>query len=174
NKLEGLPETAKALPIDEFVDIPCAMVLRSIGYESTPMEDIPFDSKRKIVPNIAGRVIDHNEDVVPGLYVAGWLKRGPIGVIASTMRHSYGTADAMAIDLANTDHEPRCASRADIDAAFNNLGLLKSFVSNDDWRKLEAYEIEEGKKINKPREKVTSTKEMLHIIRKYTTLPPSL
>ncbi|KAJ2553466.1 NADPH-adrenodoxin reductase [Coemansia sp. RSA 1933] len=166
NTLEGAPETARAMPTSESVDIPCAMVLRSIGYASTPIDGAPFDPKRKIVPNIAGRVVDGNEDLIPGLYVAGWLKRGPIGVIATTMQDAYRTADAVAIDMANATDEPfRCGSRADIDATFARLGLDKVIVSNSDWKKLEAHEFENGKKNDKPREKVPSVKDMLHIIR---------
>ncbi|KAJ2514189.1 NADPH-adrenodoxin reductase [Coemansia sp. RSA 2049] len=167
NTLEGPPDAARAQPTGEFVDVPCAMVLRSIGYASTPIEGAPFDSRRRIVPNIGGRAIDANGELVPRLYVAGWLKRGPIGVIATTMQDAYRTADAVAVDMANdAEKGPRCVSRAVIDARLAELGLDKATaVTNADWKKLEAYEIENGSRLGKPREKVPSVQDMLHVIR---------
>ncbi|KAJ1987698.1 NADPH-adrenodoxin reductase [Coemansia sp. RSA 1358] len=165
NKLEGLPDAAKALPTDKFVDIPCAMALRSIGYASTPIDGAPFDSKRKIVPNIAGRVVNGDNEPVPGLYVAGWLKRGPIGVIATTMQDAYRTADAVAMDINNGNCQLRQTSRKDIDDELSKLGVDKIKVANGDWKRLEEYEFKQGKKAGKPREKVPSIGKMLSVIR---------
>ncbi|KAI8326059.1 nucleotide-binding domain-containing protein [Martensiomyces pterosporus] len=168
NRLEGPPESAKAIPTDEFVEIPCAMALRSIGYASTPLEGAPFDSKRGVVPNIAGRVIDDQGEVVPGLYTAGWVKRGPVGVIATTMRDAYHTADAIVVDISNgniASQKTAPTSTAAIDRALAEFGVDEKRVSHEDWKRLEAFEFQVGNNIGKPREKITQIDSMLDIIR---------
>ncbi|KAJ1955225.1 NADPH-adrenodoxin reductase [Linderina pennispora] len=162
NTLEGPAESARAVPTDKTTVVPCCMVLRSIGYASTPVEGAPFDSAKKIVPNISGRVID-GEDVVPGLYVSGWVKRGPVGVIATTMQDAYHTADAIVMDINNRNIPDGKCSREQIDAALEKVKGQR--VSNDGWRRLEEYEFAAGKEIGKPREKVTRVEDMLQIIR---------
>ncbi|KAJ2608779.1 NADPH-adrenodoxin reductase [Coemansia sp. RSA 1365] len=166
NRLEGPPESAKAVSTDSFTEIPCAMALRSIGYVSTPLQGAPFDKQHNIVPNIAGRVIDNG--VVPGLYVSGWVKRGPVGVIATTMQDAYRTADALVMDINNGhiagDNMPK-SSQSAIDQMLEKTGVTQSRVTNEDWKRLEEFEIEKGFQVGKPREKVTNVQEMLNIIR---------
>src|SRR5262249_8125216 len=58
-------------------------VLRSGGYQRVPLAGVPFDDKAAIVPKEAGRVIGPEGQPLPGEYVAGWLKRGPTGVIGT-------------------------------------------------------------------------------------------
>lgn len=65
-----------------FEDIEAQLVLRSVGYLGVPLEGLPFDTERGTVPHRAGRVL-RNGTVAPGEYVAGWIKRGPTGVIGS-------------------------------------------------------------------------------------------
>ncbi|KAJ1725901.1 NADPH-adrenodoxin reductase [Coemansia biformis] len=168
NRLEGAPASAKAVPTDSTVDIPCAMALRSIGYASIPLEGAPFDKRRNIIPNIAGRVVGEDGHVMPGLYVSGWVKRGPIGVIATTMQDAYRTADAVLMDVDNgyiAGDSGRASSRENIDRMLASEGVAGARVTNDDWKRLEAFEIAAGEPMGKPREKVTDVPKMLEIIR---------
>ncbi|KAJ1966345.1 NADPH-adrenodoxin reductase [Dipsacomyces acuminosporus] len=168
NRLEGPPESAKAVPTDEFVDIPCAMALRSIGYRSTPLEGAPFDTSRGIVPNIAGRVISDDGEVVPGLYASGWVKRGPVGVIATTMMDAYHTADAILADIKNGNIASGNAARSSttaIDQVLSEAGADDKRVTHDEWKHLEKFEFKTGSSIGKPREKITEVDAMLSIIR---------
>ncbi|KAJ2850831.1 NADPH-adrenodoxin reductase [Coemansia brasiliensis] len=164
NELEGSPANAKAVAKDATTDIPCAMVLRSIGYASTPLDGVPFDEKKRLVPNIAGRVIDSENNLVEGLYVSGWIKRGPVGVIATTMQDAYRTADAIVMDLANNTIGHN-ASRAAVDQMLTQANIDQNRVSNDGWKRLEQFEFAAGEALGKPREKVTSVQKMLDIIR---------
>ncbi|KAJ2832801.1 NADPH-adrenodoxin reductase [Coemansia furcata] len=102
----GPVDAARAVGTGEFVDVPCGLILRSIGYASTPLDGAPFDGRRKIIPNIAGRATDNGE-LVPGLYATGWVKRGPVGVIAMTMQDAYRIADSIIMDLAHAQGQPR-------------------------------------------------------------------
>lgn len=66
-------------------------MIKSIGYESSPIEGIPFNKKTKTIPHEFGCVIDENKKMIPGLYVCGWLKRGPVGIIDATLRDTKET-----------------------------------------------------------------------------------
>lgn len=83
---------AWALPVD--------MLLRSVGYRGKSVPGIPFDSQRAIVPNTLGRVYETDSgETVPGLYVAGWIKRGPQGIIGTNLVDAEQTARCVAEDL---------------------------------------------------------------------------
>ena len=83
--------------IGRFEEIEAQLVLRSIGYQGVPLPGLPFDTARGVVPNEGGRVM---RDGVPspGEYVAGWIKRGPTGVIGSNRPCAKETAAALLAD----------------------------------------------------------------------------
>ncbi|XP_019321847.1 NADPH:adrenodoxin oxidoreductase, mitochondrial isoform X2 [Panthera pardus] len=94
-RLEGVGEAARAVPTGDTEDLPCGLVLSSVGYKSRPIDpSVPFDPKLGVIPNMEGRVVD-----VPGLYCSGWVKRGPTGVIATTMTDSFLTGQMLLQDL---------------------------------------------------------------------------
>ncbi|XP_026936386.1 NADPH:adrenodoxin oxidoreductase, mitochondrial isoform X3 [Sagmatias obliquidens] len=94
-RLEGVGEATRAVPTGAVEDLPCGLVLSSIGYKSRPIDpSVPFDPKLGVIPNMEGRVVD-----VPGLYCSGWVKRGPTGVITTTMTDSFVTGQILLQDL---------------------------------------------------------------------------
>jgi ferredoxin--NADP+ reductase len=84
----------------EFETIDVQMVLRSVGYQSVPLPDVPFDGRSCTVPNAGGRVLSETGEPLPGEYVAGWLKRGPTGVIGTNKADAAETVQALLADLA--------------------------------------------------------------------------
>ena len=84
----------------EFETLPVQMVLRSVGYQSVPLPDVPFDARASIVPNAQGRVLGPDGVPRPGEYVAGWLKRGPTGVIGTNKSDAAETVRCLFEDLA--------------------------------------------------------------------------
>jgi ferredoxin--NADP+ reductase len=84
----------------ETQDIPVQMVLRSVGYQSVPLPGVPFDERSAVVPNEEGRVTGPEGKPLPGEYVAGWLKRGPTGVIGTNKSDAAQTVRALLADLA--------------------------------------------------------------------------
>ena len=94
----------------EFETIDVQMVLRSVGYQSVPLPDVPFDGRTCTVPNAAGRVLSETGKPLPGEYVAGWLKRGPTGVIGTNKADAAETVQALLADLAGGPDRarPRC------------------------------------------------------------------
>ncbi|HVT67223.1 MAG TPA: FAD-dependent oxidoreductase [Trebonia sp.] len=84
----------------EFQTLPAQMVLRSVGYQSVPLPGVPFDERTHTVPNLSGRVVSEAGEPLPGEYVAGWLKRGPTGVIGTNKADAAETVQALLADLA--------------------------------------------------------------------------
>jgi ferredoxin--NADP+ reductase len=83
----------------EYQTIGAQLVLRSVGYQSVPLPGVPFDERRATVPNESGRVLADGA-VLPGEYVAGWLKRGPTGVIGTNKSDAAETVRSLLADLA--------------------------------------------------------------------------
>ena len=82
NVLSGDAFQQSAQGTAEFIEIETGIVFRSIGYRGKPLAGLPFDEKRGLIPNRDGRIID-GDTVLPYQYVAGWIKRGPTGIIAN-------------------------------------------------------------------------------------------
>jgi len=80
--------------------LPVQMVLRSVGYQSVPLPGLPFDESSHTVPNAEGRVLGPDGRPLAGEYVAGWLKRGPTGVIGTNKSDAAQTVRSLLADLA--------------------------------------------------------------------------
>ena len=96
--------------------IPCGLVLRSVGYRGVALPGVPFDDDRGVIPNADGRVLDAGGEPIAGLYCAGWIKRGPSGVIGTNKKDAAETVehvleDAEAGLLARGRGRPRRAAR---------------------------------------------------------------
>lgn len=86
-------------PTGEFVLTPVQAVYRAVGYFSSPIEGVPFDDVRGVVPNSEGRVLDDGHHPIPGLYATGWVKRGPVGLIGSTKSDAQQTIAHLVEDV---------------------------------------------------------------------------
>jgi ferredoxin--NADP+ reductase len=95
-----LTESGQFEGTGEFETIDVQMVLRSVGYQSVPLPGVPFDTSSHTVPNAAGRVLSETGEPLPGEYVAGWLKRGPTGVIGTNKADAAETVQSLLADLA--------------------------------------------------------------------------
>ncbi|XP_030915786.1 NADPH:adrenodoxin oxidoreductase, mitochondrial [Geospiza fortis] len=159
-RLEGLGDSAKAIPTGDVEELECGLVLSSIGYRSLPLDPaVPFDSQRGVIPNSSGRV-----EGVPGLYCSGWVKRGPTGVIITTMNDSFDTAQSLLEDLQGgvLDLSPSREGFGLVESILHSRGVRP--VSFSDWEKIDAAEVARGKAAGKPREKIVDPAEMLRII----------
>ncbi|XP_016158346.1 PREDICTED: NADPH:adrenodoxin oxidoreductase, mitochondrial isoform X3 [Ficedula albicollis] len=159
-RLEGSGDSAKAVPTGDVEELECGLVLSSIGYRSLPLDPaVPFDSRRGVIPNSSGRV-----EGVPGLYCSGWVKRGPTGVIITTMNDSFDTAQSVLEDLRGgvLDASPSREGFGLVESILRSRGVRP--VSFSDWQKIDAAEVARGKAAGKPREKIVDPAEMLQII----------
>jgi ferredoxin--NADP+ reductase len=84
----------------ELEQIEAQLVLRSVGYQSVPLDGVPFDPRTNTVPSAGGRVLGPDGTPLRGEYVAGWLKRGPTGVIGTNKADAAQTVQALLADLA--------------------------------------------------------------------------
>ncbi|MFE9774430.1 FAD-dependent oxidoreductase [Streptomyces sp. NPDC005931] len=119
-------------------DIEAQLVLRSVGYRGVPLEGLPFDDTTGTVPNSAGRVV-RGGVVSPGEYVAGWIKRGPTGVIGTNRPCAKETVTSLLEDAAGLE---RRDVAADPLAALRAAGIEP--VEWTGWRAIERAEAELG------------------------------
>lgn len=157
------------------------LAFRSVGYQSESLpgfEDlgIPFDENLGIIPNdMHGRVIAPNRGPaggltaghVPGMYCSGWVKRGPTGVIASTMDDAFHTGDIIARDWEggvkfNEGEGQKKRGFEAVKREMEKAGVRS--VSWSDWQKIDAEERRRGKEKGKEREKCRSVEQMLRIV----------
>ncbi len=96
----GLDADGRLTGTGKFETLGVQVVLRSVGYQSVPLTGVPFDERAHIVPNAEGRVLGADGTPLPGEYVAGWLKRGPTGVIGTNKSDAAQTVRALLADLA--------------------------------------------------------------------------
>ena len=95
-----LDEQGRFTGTGEYETIPAQMVFRSVGYQSVPLAGVPFDENTATVPNAEGRVLGPDGEPLPGEYVAGWLKRGPTGVVGTNKSDAAATVRSLLADLA--------------------------------------------------------------------------
>ena len=88
----------RAVATDRQEVIPCGLVIRSIGYRGVPLGDVPFDARRGLIRNIGGRITEEDGTVQPRQYVAGWIKRGPSGVIGTNKKCASESTALIAAD----------------------------------------------------------------------------
>ena len=165
--------SAKVTLTDEQVNVPAKLAFRSIGYKSEAlpgMEElgIRFDENRGIIPNdYYGRVHKKSQSglmqLIPGLYCAGWVKRGPTGVIANTMEDAFSTAEAISEDwFSRAPFLPGGQGWSALREEMDGKGIRT--VSWDDWCKIDAAERARGKERGKEREKFTNVADMLKVL----------
>ncbi len=147
-----------------FEELPAGLVFRSVGYKGVALPGIPFRDDWGVIPNEKGRVLESGQ-AVKGLYCAGWIKRGPTGVIGTNKPDALETVERMLEDAAKGLHlTPESASAS---AAESMVKSRKpSFVSYEDWKKLDALEVEKAQGTERPRVKFTSVGDMLRALRK--------
>ena len=160
NRLEGEPFRQRAVGTGETMTMPCDIIFRSVGYKGVAVRGLPFDEKDGVVPNQKGRITE-NGQVLPGLYVAGWIKRGPSGVIGTNKPCSVETVESLLADLETLTP---CA----VPDTGNLLRLLNGrgvrVVTFADWRRIDLAEVDRGKERGKPREKFLRREDMLSIL----------
>lgn len=134
-----------------FETIPVQLVLRAVGYRSIPLPGIPFDESRGVVANEDGRIVGDEGDAT-GEYVAGWLKRGPVGVIGTNKGDAAETVRAVIADQQRSDAH-RAESREPIEVLLEERGVQA--VTYDGWLAIDAEEILRGSADGRKRVKVT-------------------
>ena len=136
-------------------------MFRSVGYRGVPVPGVPFNDSWGVILNDKGRVLDPDtKQPIVGEYTAGWIKRGPTGVIGTNKPDAAETVECMFEDLARgAVLEP---TRPETAAAETLVRQRQpNFFSYADWLKLDAIEVSRGRAQGRPRLKLTHINEML-------------
>jgi ferredoxin--NADP+ reductase len=166
NKLEhGSDGGMRAQSTEQHETLDVGLVFRSIGYRGIPIDGVPFDDWKGTIPNEEGRVVDPEaQRAIPGVYVAGWIKRGPSGVIGTNKRDAQETVEHLIEDV----HEDRLPDPELPDrSAIEELVAERqpNFVEYAGWELIDAAEKAAGEPQGRPRVKLTRIAEMLDATR---------
>ncbi|MGW0788038.1 FAD-dependent oxidoreductase [Streptomyces sp. NPDC002911] len=144
-----------------YEDIDAQLVLRAVGYRGTPLPGLPFDPVSGTVPHLAGRVT-RDGTASPGEYVAGWIKRGPTGVIGSNRSCAKETVASLVEDA------PLLAGRevsADPLGALRDQGLRP--VEWAGWLSIERAEAALGRSLGRGQVKIPDWSGLLDAARSH-------
>ncbi len=161
NKLEqGDDGRISAVPTGETETLDCGLVLRSVGYRGVPIEGVPFDERRATISNEGGRVTDASGSPVAGVYCAGWIKRGPSGVIGTNRKCATDTVELLLEDLAAGKLASDGTSGPDgITDLLDERGAR--YVSYAGWQAIDEAERGAGEPQGRPRVKLCNWDELL-------------
>lgn len=143
-------EDGRSVGTGEFFEIECGLVIPAIGYYSEPFPGVPFDEANGIVVHDEGRVGD-------GVYAAGWIKRGPTGVIGTNKPDGEIAATQIFEDVTDSDKPGHPALAALLDERGVRV------VTYDDWKAIEAAEIASAKP-GAPRRKMVTVDTMIEAL----------
>ncbi|GAA5172453.1 ferredoxin--NADP(+) reductase FprA [Pseudonocardia eucalypti] len=139
--------------------VPTGLVLRAVGYRGLPLDGLPFDDRKGVIPNDRGRVEQSERE-----YVVGWIKRGPTGIIGTNKKDSVETVHRLLEDLADGS-----VRRHDRDHSFEVEPWLRqrqpNLVTESGWQLIDAAERAAGEPHGRPRVKFCRTDELLAVSR---------
>ncbi|TMM06329.1 MAG: NADP oxidoreductase [Actinobacteria bacterium] len=161
NRIEPAADgRARAVATDVEETIECGLVLRAIGYRGRPVGDIPFDERRGVIRNDRGRVVDADGRPQRGEYAAGWIKRGPTGVIGTNKKDAAETVAQVVADAeAGRLNEP---PEPDPEATSAWLAeRAPDAVTWQGWEAIDAHERAAGEPHGRPRVKLCRLDELV-------------
>jgi len=154
-------QSARATDVEEVLE--AGLVLRSIGYLGAELPGVPFDARKGVIPNVEGRVVDDAGAPVPGVYTAGWIKRGPSGVIGTNKKDAQETVRALVQD-AEAGALPTPSAGGDELAALL-AERAPELIDYDAWEKINTHEKTAGEPAGRPRVKLCAVDEMVTVSR---------
>ncbi|GAA1593399.1 FAD-dependent oxidoreductase [Leucobacter chromiireducens] len=151
-----------AFDTGEFEVIPMQSLYRAIGYFGSPLDEIPFDDAKGVIPNSQGRVQDLEGQQIPGLYATGWIKRGPIGLIGHTKSDAMETLESVIEDQASW-WQPTVDDSEAIPALLHEREV--PYTTIEGWHRLDEHELALGEEAGRTRIKVVPRDDMTRISR---------
>ena len=146
----------------EIREIPIQALYRAVGYFGSELNGIPYDSRRGVISNNEGRVLDDDNNIVPGVYATGWIKRGPIGLIGHTKSDAMETVSHLVNDQASWWAPAEPGEDAIIEL-LESRGV--AFTNLEGWHRLDEFEKSLGEPVGRERIKVVPRDEMIAISR---------
>jgi ferredoxin/flavodoxin---NADP+ reductase len=160
NRLDERDGRLVAVPTEERETIDCELVFRSVGYHGVPLPDLPFEERRGTIRNDGGRVIGDDGESIPGVYCAGWIKRGPTGIIGTNKKDAAETVSFLLQDVraGRLVHKEEATAEA-VEAVLAARGARPVLYSG--WTSIDEVERAAGEKLGRPRVKLRSWDELL-------------
>ncbi|MFA5608008.1 MAG: FAD-dependent oxidoreductase [Leucobacter sp.] len=146
----------------EFEVIPMQSLYRAVGYFGSPLDEIPFDDGKGVIPNEQGRVVDLEGAQIPGVYATGWIKRGPVGLIGHTKSDAMETLECVIADR-ETWWTPESTDPETIAALLHERQV--PYTTIEGWQRLDEHELSLGEAAGRTRIKVVPRDEMTAISR---------
>jgi ferredoxin--NADP+ reductase len=164
NELVEEGGSLRAKDTGEREELECGLVLRSVGYTGIPIEGVPFDEKRGLILNEGGRILDsHDAGHKTGHYTAGWIKRGPSGVIGTNKKDALETVQNLFEDVAAEKLlSPEKPEPSAVEDLLRERGTR--YVSFEDWQAIDQAEVGRGEPHGRPRVKFVRVEEMLETL----------
>ena len=160
NRLEEQDGRLVAVPTEEHETVQCELIFRSVGYRGVGLPDLPFDDRRGTIRNVAGRVLDEAGAHLGRTYCAGWIKRGPTGIIGTNKKDAAETVAGLLEDI----QEGRLVHREDVSADAVEVLLSERGsrpVVYAGWTSIDERERAAGEKLGRPRVKLRTWDELL-------------
>ena len=170
NRLEERGGRLVAVPTDEHETIECGLVFRSVGYHGVPLPDLPFDERQGTIRNEAGRVLFDDDEPAVGIYCAGWIKRGPTGIIGTNKKDATETVTHLLEDVeaGRIRHKEEATAEA-VDAALAERGVRAVLYAG--WLGIDELERAAGEKFGRPRVKLRTWDELLETAERCAQAP---
>jgi ferredoxin--NADP+ reductase len=146
----------------EIRELPIQAIYRAVGYFGSPLDGIPYDTTHGVIPNNEGRVLDDDNNIVPGVYATGWIKRGPVGLIGHTKSDAMETVAHLVKDQASW-WSPTEPSEDSVIELLNDRGV--NYTDLDGWHRLDEHEKSLGEPQGRERIKVVDREDMLRVSR---------
>jgi len=155
----------RAQDTGEREELECGLVLRSVGYTGIALDGVPFDEKRGTILNEGGRVLDpHDPGHMTGHYTAGWIKRGPSGVIGTNKKCATETVQHLLADFdSGSLLEPENPDPGAVEELLSERGVR--YVTFEDWQAIDRAEVGRGEPHGRPRVKFVRVEEMLDTLK---------
>ncbi|GAB3401901.1 FAD-dependent oxidoreductase [Schumannella luteola] len=146
----------------EIREVPIQALYRAVGYFGSELDGVPFDAERGVIPNHEGQALDEHNEIVPGVYATGWIKRGPVGLIGHTKSDAMETVSHLVNDQASW-WTPESPSEESVVELLDARGI--QYTDLDGWHRLDEHEIALGAPEERARIKVVPRDEMVKISR---------
>jgi ferredoxin--NADP+ reductase len=158
-----LDQGFRACPTSQEEVIETGLVVRSVGYRGAPIAGLPFDARTGTVCNREGRVVDRDRgEVLPGVYTAGWIKRGPSGVIGTNKKCAQETVANLLSDSAAGRLPTPVGDERELLATLHERNV--HVVDYSGWELIDAHERRMGTAQGRPRVKVVHLTSQLHVV----------
>ncbi|NQX04688.1 FAD-dependent oxidoreductase [Rathayibacter sp. VKM Ac-2856] len=144
----------------EIREIAVQAVYRAVGYFGSPLDGLPFDEMRGVIPNREGQVLDDKDEPVHGVYATGWIKRGPVGLIGHTKSDAMETVGHVLNDQASW-WTPAHPEESAVVALLEERGI--AYTDLDGWHRLDEHEQSLGAPQGRARVKVVPREDMISI-----------